>query len=187
MIRGTYVRFDDDYVNNVFNLSCEDDEHENFASSLTTTKRNKIVVDWCEDGTQWIVAPKDSRSIKRVALKNQARGWNHFLKATLMATSHNDTVLEEHMALLLSIITYMKINVGRIIVNETFKCIEMGNTNLFFPLFINNLCLQHKVPKLNSDNALAVKGTVTLSATWRQLTGAEKKEKAKERMSKPTL
>ncbi|KAK9003835.1 hypothetical protein V6N11_018731 [Hibiscus sabdariffa] len=52
---GTCVRFDDDYVNNLFNLSCEDDEHENFASSLTTTKRNKIVADLCEDDKALVV------------------------------------------------------------------------------------------------------------------------------------
>ncbi|KAK8574469.1 hypothetical protein V6N12_062162 [Hibiscus sabdariffa] len=46
------VRLDVDYVNNMFNLSCEGDEHENFSSSLTTTKRNKILADLCEDGTQ---------------------------------------------------------------------------------------------------------------------------------------
>ncbi|KAK9045017.1 hypothetical protein V6N11_058907 [Hibiscus sabdariffa] len=171
----------------MFNFSYEDDEHKNFASSLTTTKRNKIVVDLCEDGTKWSVAPKGSCSIKRVALKNQARGWNHFLKATIMSTSHNDTVSKEQMALLHSIITGRKINVGSIIVNEMFKCIEMGNTNLFFPLFITNQCLRHNVPKLDSDKALVVKGTMISPATWRQLTEAEKKEKGNERMSEPTL
>ncbi|KAK8572967.1 hypothetical protein V6N12_029007 [Hibiscus sabdariffa] len=49
------------------------------------------------------------------------------------------------------------------------------------------MCLRHKVPKLNSDKALAVKGTVISSATWRHLTGAETKEKEKVRMSEPTL
>ncbi|KAK8593350.1 hypothetical protein V6N12_045432 [Hibiscus sabdariffa] len=165
MIRGTCVRFEVDHVNNMFNLSCEDDGHENFASSLTATKRSKIVADLRVDGTQWVVAPKGSRSIKRVTLKNQARGWNHFLKATLMSISHNDTISEEHMALLHSIITRRKIIVGRIIVNEAFKCIEMGNTNLLFLLLITNLCFWHKVPKLTSDKALAVKGTLVLPAT----------------------
>ncbi|KAK9018495.1 hypothetical protein V6N11_001469 [Hibiscus sabdariffa] len=51
MIRGTFVRFDADYVTNMFSLSCEDDEHENFASALMATKRSMIVVDFCEDGT----------------------------------------------------------------------------------------------------------------------------------------
>ncbi|KAK8563584.1 hypothetical protein V6N12_035730 [Hibiscus sabdariffa] len=48
---------------------------------------------------------------KRLALKSQARGWNHFLKASLMPTSHNETVSEEQMALLHSIITGREINV----------------------------------------------------------------------------
>ncbi|KAK8578822.1 hypothetical protein V6N12_069166 [Hibiscus sabdariffa] len=46
-------------------------------------------------GTSWTVSPKWSRLVKRHALKSQARSWNHFLKASLMPTSHNETVLEE--------------------------------------------------------------------------------------------
>ncbi|KAK8574383.1 hypothetical protein V6N12_062078 [Hibiscus sabdariffa] len=91
------------------------------------------------------------------------------------------------MALLHSIITGRKINVKRIIVNKTLKCIEMGNINLLFPLLITNLCFQHKVPKLNSDKALAIKGTTISPATWRHLTGVETKEKGKKRMTEPTL
>ncbi|KAK8578794.1 hypothetical protein V6N12_069138 [Hibiscus sabdariffa] len=91
-----------------------------------------------------------------VALKSQARGWNHFFKASLMLKSHNDTVSEERMTLLRSTVTSRKIIVGKIIVNKTFKCIETSNTNLFFPLFITNLCLRHNVPKVDSDKALDV-------------------------------
>ncbi|KAK8560163.1 hypothetical protein V6N12_012966 [Hibiscus sabdariffa] len=43
-----------------------------------------------------------------------------------MSTSYNDTGSEERMALLHSIVTGRKISMGKIIVNETFKCIEMG-------------------------------------------------------------
>ncbi|KAK8584216.1 hypothetical protein V6N12_068462 [Hibiscus sabdariffa] len=149
MIRGTCVGFDADYINDMFGLTCEDDEYESFASSLTNAKRNKIVADLCEDNTKWTVAPKGSRSIKRLALKNQARGWNHFLKASLMPTSHNEIVSEERMAMLYFIIMGRKINVGKIIVNETFKCIETDKSNILFPLLITNLCLRHNVPKMS--------------------------------------
>ncbi|KAK9044525.1 hypothetical protein V6N11_058425 [Hibiscus sabdariffa] len=161
MHKGTCERFDVEYVNNMFNLPCEDDEHESFASSLTSANRNKILADLCEDGTHWIVATKGSQSVKRVALKSQARGQNHFLKVSLILTSHNDTISEERMVLLHSIITGKKIIIGKIIVNKTFNCIE-------------------------TDKALAVNGTVILAATWRQLTKVESKEMEKEKMNEPT-
>ncbi|KAK9043133.1 hypothetical protein V6N11_071483 [Hibiscus sabdariffa] len=37
----------------------------------------------------------------------------------------------------------------------------------------------HNVPKLDSNKALVVKGTMIATATWRQLIGAETKEKGK--------
>ncbi|KAK8534642.1 hypothetical protein V6N12_057286 [Hibiscus sabdariffa] len=144
MIRGTCVHFDIDYINDMFGLTCEDDEHESFASYLRTVKRNKIVADLCEDSTQWIVAPKGSMSIKR---ENYVR---------------------------------------KIIVNETFRCIEMGKSNLFFPLLITNLCLRHNVQKMSLDKVLLVKGRMISLATWSNLTGAEAKEKRKRKMSEPT-
>ncbi|KAK8574784.1 hypothetical protein V6N12_062466 [Hibiscus sabdariffa] len=110
MHKGTCVCFDVDYVNNMFNFPRKDAEHESFACSLTSTNRNKIVADLCKDGTHWILATKGSQCINRVALRSPARGWNHLLKASLMPTSHNDTVSEERMALLQSFITGMKIN-----------------------------------------------------------------------------
>ncbi|KAK8538845.1 hypothetical protein V6N12_034552 [Hibiscus sabdariffa] len=71
---------------------------------MTTAKRNKMSVDLCEWGISWTVLPKGSRSVKRVPLNSQARGWNHFLKASLMPMKHNETVSEERMELLHSII-----------------------------------------------------------------------------------
>ncbi|KAK8565151.1 hypothetical protein V6N12_058725 [Hibiscus sabdariffa] len=95
MIRGECVRFDDGFINSLFDLSCVEDEHEVFGDSMTTTKRNKILANLCETSTTWTVSPKGSRSIKRLALKPQARGWSDFLKASLIPTSHNETISEE--------------------------------------------------------------------------------------------
>ncbi|KAK8564700.1 hypothetical protein V6N12_058283 [Hibiscus sabdariffa] len=82
-----------------------------------------------------------------------------------MPTSYSETISEERMALLHLIITEQNINVGQIIVDETFKCIEKGTNNLVFPLLITNICMRHNVPKLDSGKALAVKGTVITVAT----------------------
>ncbi|KAK8597099.1 hypothetical protein V6N12_065575 [Hibiscus sabdariffa] len=159
MIRGECVRCDDGFINTMFDLPYEDDEHEVFVNSMTTAKRNKVLVDLCETDTTWTVSPKRSQSFKRFALKPQARGGNHLLKASLTTTSQNDTVSEEGMALSHSIIIVRQINVGCIIVDETFKCIEKGNNKIFFPLLITNVSMWHNVPKLDSDEALVVKGT----------------------------
>ncbi|KAK8559312.1 hypothetical protein V6N12_042591 [Hibiscus sabdariffa] len=61
--------------------------------------------------------------------------------------------------------------------DETFKCIEKGTNNLVFPLLITNTCMWHNEPKLDSNKALVVKGTVIMAATWRNLTRVETKEK----------
>ncbi|KAK9020328.1 hypothetical protein V6N11_054817 [Hibiscus sabdariffa] len=76
-----------------------EDEHRKFINSMTTVKRNKILTDLCKSGITWTMSPKGSHSFKRVALKSQARGWNHFLKASLMPTTHNEIVSEERMEL----------------------------------------------------------------------------------------
>ncbi|KAK9033486.1 hypothetical protein V6N11_018517 [Hibiscus sabdariffa] len=39
--------------------------------------------------------------------------------------------------------------------------------------------MRHNAPKLDSDKVLAVKGTVIMAATWRNLTSVETKEKGK--------
>ncbi|KAK8563690.1 hypothetical protein V6N12_035831 [Hibiscus sabdariffa] len=187
MIPGMCVRFDDGFINSMFDLSCVKDEQEVFVNSMTTAKRNKILADLCETSTTWTVSPKECRSVKRLALKSQARGWNHFLKDRLMYASHNETILKKRMDLLHSIITGQKINVGHIIVDETFKCVEKGTNNLFFPLLITNVYMRHNVPKMDSDEALVVKGTMIIATTWRQLTRAETKEKSKWKVSTPKL
>ncbi|KAK9020350.1 hypothetical protein V6N11_010375 [Hibiscus sabdariffa] len=95
MIRGECVRFDDGFINSIFNLPYVEDGHEVFVNSMTTEKGNKILVDLCEINTTWTISTKESRLVKRLALKPQSRGWNHFLKATLRPTSHNEIVLED--------------------------------------------------------------------------------------------
>ncbi|KAK9042655.1 hypothetical protein V6N11_017722 [Hibiscus sabdariffa] len=110
MIPGVCVRFNEGYFNPLFDLVCEEDEHEKFINSITMAKRNKISTDLFESSTTWTMSPKGSRSVKRVALKSQARGWNHFLKASLMSTTHNKIVSEERMELLHSVIMGWKIN-----------------------------------------------------------------------------
>ncbi|KAK8584485.1 hypothetical protein V6N12_068728 [Hibiscus sabdariffa] len=92
MIRGMCVRFGDGFINSMFDLLIVEDEHEAFVNSITTTKREKILVNLCESGTTWTVSAKGSHLVKRLALNSKARGWNHFLKASLMPTSHNETV-----------------------------------------------------------------------------------------------
>ncbi|KAK8535954.1 hypothetical protein V6N12_012617 [Hibiscus sabdariffa] len=123
MIRGVYVQFDEGYINSLFDLVCVEDKHEKFINSMSTTKLNKILVDLYKSGMTWIISPEGSRFIKRVALKYQARAWNHFLKASLMPITHNETMSEERMEMLHSIIMGRHINVGWIIIEETFKCI----------------------------------------------------------------
>ncbi|KAK8589949.1 hypothetical protein V6N12_024338 [Hibiscus sabdariffa] len=60
--------------------------------AIVKEHKNKILVDLCEMDTTWTVSPEGIRLVKRRALKSQARGCNHFLKAILMPTSHNETV-----------------------------------------------------------------------------------------------
>ncbi|KAK8557735.1 hypothetical protein V6N12_009961 [Hibiscus sabdariffa] len=45
---------------------------------------------------------------------------------------------------------------------------------------------RHNVPKISSNKALLVKGRMISPATWRNLTGAEAKEKGKGKMNEPT-
>ncbi|KAK9006800.1 hypothetical protein V6N11_019131 [Hibiscus sabdariffa] len=91
------------------------------------------------------------------------------------------------MELLHSIIVGRKINVGWIIIEETFKCIEkVDNNNLLFSLLISNICTWQGVPLLDSDETLVVKGTVITITTCRQLKGVESKEKGKGRVKEST-
>ncbi|KAK8569018.1 hypothetical protein V6N12_007551 [Hibiscus sabdariffa] len=87
-----------------FNEEIRKDEHEKFINSMTAAKRAKMLADLCKSGTTWTVSPKGSRSVKRVALIGQARRWNHFLKANLIPTTHNEIVSKECMESLHSII-----------------------------------------------------------------------------------
>ncbi|KAK8593773.1 hypothetical protein V6N12_045847 [Hibiscus sabdariffa] len=62
-----------------------------------------------------------------------------------------------------------------------------GTTNLFFPLLITNVSMRHKMPKMDLDEALVVKGTMITTAICTQLIGAETKEKGKRKVSTPKL
>ncbi|KAK9003545.1 hypothetical protein V6N11_084187 [Hibiscus sabdariffa] len=80
------------------------DEHDQFINSMTMTKRNKTLANICEPGTTWMMSAKGNRLVKQVALKSQAQGWNQFLKSSLMPTMRNNTVSNERMEQLHSII-----------------------------------------------------------------------------------
>ncbi|KAK8584291.1 hypothetical protein V6N12_068536 [Hibiscus sabdariffa] len=103
---------DEGYINSMFDLVYVDDEHVQFINSMTTTKQNKILANLCQPGRTWTTSANGNCLVKRVALKSQARGWNQFLKSSLMPTTHNDIVSEERMELLHSIIMRRQINVG---------------------------------------------------------------------------
>ncbi|KAK8578897.1 hypothetical protein V6N12_069241 [Hibiscus sabdariffa] len=93
--------------------------------------------DLCVAGAEWDSA---NTTIERDRLKPEGKLWMHFIKQSLMPTTHTATTSLSRLQLLHSILNGRTIDVGKIIVDEAYACLSRKSSPLLFPHLITALC-----------------------------------------------
>ncbi|KAL4290379.1 hypothetical protein GQ457_14G019830 [Hibiscus cannabinus] len=95
-------------------------------------------------------------------LKPDGKLWMHFIKESLMPTSHTATASLSRLQLLHSILNGRSIDVGKIIVDEAYACLTRKSSPLLFPHLITALCRKKGV--FESPEDLQKKGRLGITA-----------------------
>ncbi|KAL4378198.1 hypothetical protein GQ457_02G026830 [Hibiscus cannabinus] len=119
---------------------------------FTTAKINKFY------GATWDSA---NTSVDRDRLKLEGKLWMHFIKQSLMPTSHTATASLSRLQLLHSILNGRSIDVGKIIVDEAYACLTRKSSPLLFPHLITALCRKKGV--FESPEDLQKKGRLGIT------------------------
>ncbi|KAL4280150.1 hypothetical protein GQ457_03G020600 [Hibiscus cannabinus] len=122
------------------------------ARSFTVAKINMFY------GATWDSA---NTSIDRDRLKPEGKLWMHFIKQSLMPTSHTATTSLSRLQLLHSILNGRSIDVGKIIVDEAYACLTRKSSPLLFPHLITVLCRKKGV--FESPEDLQKKGRLGIT------------------------
>ncbi|KAL4360430.1 hypothetical protein GQ457_04G021670 [Hibiscus cannabinus] len=88
-------------------------------------------------GADWDSA---NTAVERDRLKPDGKLWMHFIKQSLMPTSHTATASLSRLQLLHSILNGQSIDVGKIIMDEEYVCLTRKSSPLLFPHLITTLC-----------------------------------------------
>ncbi|KAK8632200.1 hypothetical protein V6N13_028977 [Hibiscus sabdariffa] len=89
--------------------------------------------------------------MERDRLKPEGKLWMHFIKQSLMPTTHTATASLSRLQLLHSILNVWTIDVGKIIVDEVYACLSRKSSPLLFPHLITALCRKKGVFKGPED------------------------------------
>ncbi|KAH1096943.1 hypothetical protein J1N35_013864, partial [Gossypium stocksii] len=95
---------------------------------------------------RWTVSSQDYYTVERAFLKPIGEMWYHFLKNRLMPSTHNTIISKDRMLLLHSIIMRRRINIGRIIFREVYRCAKKNASSVNFPSLITALYRTARVP-----------------------------------------
>ncbi|KAL4384486.1 hypothetical protein GQ457_15G017780 [Hibiscus cannabinus] len=124
-------------INKFYGLQNTSDNHSKFVSGLKGKNNDFLLEDLCIPGATWDSA---NTSVDRDRLKPEGKLWMHFIKQSLMPTSHTATSSLNRLQLLHSILNGRSIDVGKIIVNEAYACLTRKSSLLLFPHLITALC-----------------------------------------------
>ncbi|KAK8661682.1 hypothetical protein V6N13_091278 [Hibiscus sabdariffa] len=158
-VRGEQIQFTATKINKFYGLQNTADNHSKFVSGLKGKNNDFLLQDLCFPGADWDSA---NTSVERDRLKPDGKLWMHFIKQSLMPTSHTATASLSRLQLLHSILNGRSINVGKIIVDEAYACLTRKSSPLLFPYLITALCRKKGVFKSPDD--LQKKGRLGITA-----------------------
>ncbi|KAA3483227.1 Retrovirus-related Pol polyprotein from transposon 412 family [Gossypium australe] len=162
-VRGASVLFDKYSINTQYSLPDGQDEQSQFATTITPDVLNKDLKYLCVEETKWTVSRKDCYTVERVSLKHCCQVWYHFLTTRLSPSTHNSTISKERMLLPHSLMTWRKINMGKIIFTKK----NVGSLN--FPSLHSALYKRVKVSVQANEDMIPNKGTITKHIVMRFL------------------
>ncbi|KAK8661380.1 hypothetical protein V6N13_090985 [Hibiscus sabdariffa] len=145
--------------NKFYSLQNTVDNHSKFVSGLKGKSNDFLLEDLCIPGANW---DSTNTSVGRDSLKPEGKLWMHFIKQSLMPTSHTATASLRRLQLLHSILNGRSIDVGKIIVDEAYACLTRKSSLLLFPHLIIALCRKKGVFKSPED--LQKKGRLGITA-----------------------
>ncbi|KAL4361519.1 hypothetical protein GQ457_04G023780 [Hibiscus cannabinus] len=158
-VRGEQIQFTAAKINKFYGLQNTDDNHSKFVSGLKGKSNDFLLQDLCFPGAYWDSA---NTSVERDRLKPDGKLCMHFIKQSLMPTSHTATASLSRLQLLHSILNGRSIDVGKIIVDKAYACLTRKSSPLLFPHLITALCIKKGV--FESPEDLQKKGRLGITA-----------------------
>ncbi|KAL4290869.1 hypothetical protein GQ457_14G016200 [Hibiscus cannabinus] len=143
-VRGEQIQFTAAKIKKFYGLQNTADNHSKF--------------DLCFPRAYW---DSTNTSVERDRLKPDGKIWMHFIKQSLMPTSHIATTSLSRLQLLHSILNGRSIDVGKIIVDEAYICLTRKSSPLLFPHPITALCRKKGV--FESPEDLQKKGRLGIT------------------------
>ncbi|KAL4292065.1 hypothetical protein GQ457_14G020950 [Hibiscus cannabinus] len=147
-VRGEQIQFTAAKINKFYGLQNTADNHSKFVSGLKGKINDFLLQDLCIPGADWDSA---NTSVQGDRLKPDGKLWMHFIKQSLIPTSHTDTTSLSRLQLLHSILNGQSIDVGKIIVDEAYACLTRKSSPLLFSYLITALCRKKGVFKSPED------------------------------------
>ncbi|KAL4388749.1 hypothetical protein GQ457_09G017350 [Hibiscus cannabinus] len=136
-VRVEQIQFTVAKINKFYGLQNTTDNHSKFVSGLKGKNNDFLLQDLCYPGADWDYA---NTYVERDRLKPDGKLWMHFIKQSLMPTSHTATSSLSILQLLHSILNGRSIDVGKIIVDEAYAYLTRKSSPLLFPHLITALC-----------------------------------------------
>ncbi|KAL4347444.1 hypothetical protein GQ457_17G008200 [Hibiscus cannabinus] len=157
-VRGENIQFTVVKINNFYGLQNTADNHSKFVSGLKGKSNDFLLEDLCIPDATWDSA---NTSVDRDRLKPEGKLCMHFIKQSLMPTSHTAIASLSRLQLLHSILNGRSIDVGKIIVDEAYACLTRKSSPLLFPHLITTLCRKKGV--FESPEDLQKKGRLGIT------------------------
>ncbi|KAL4339157.1 hypothetical protein GQ457_08G028180 [Hibiscus cannabinus] len=146
-------------INKFYGLRNTVDNHSKFVSGLKGKSNDFLLEDLCIPGANWDSA---NTSVDIDRLKPEGKLWMHFIKQSLMLTSHTAIASLSRLQLLHSILNGRSIDVGKIVVDEAYACLTRKSSPLLFPHLITTMCRKKGV--FESPEDLQKKGRLGITA-----------------------
>ncbi|KAL4385092.1 hypothetical protein GQ457_15G016200 [Hibiscus cannabinus] len=156
LVQVFYAHLTSPTQSSVYNTT---NNHSKFVSGLKGKTNDFLLEDLCIPGANWDSA---NTSVDRDRLKPEGKLWMHFIKQSLMPTSHTATASLSRLQLFHSILNGRSIDVGKIIVDKAYACLTRKSSPLLFPHLITALCRKKGV--LESPEDLQKKGRLGITA-----------------------
>ncbi|KAL4296119.1 hypothetical protein GQ457_12G015230 [Hibiscus cannabinus] len=158
-VRGEQIQFTAAKINKFYGLQNTADNHTKFVSGLKGKSNDFLLQDLCFSGADW---DSTNTSVERDRLKPDGKLWMHFIKQSLIPTSHTTTASLSRLQLLHSILNGRSIDAGKIIVDEAYACLTRKSSPLLFSHLITALCRKKGV--FESPKDLQKKGRLGITA-----------------------
>lgn len=155
VVRGKHLILNSQSVNELFDLDIlEPDDFCRLLMSPIQENYDKALHYAAHSGVEWDISRRGVRTLPSRHLTPEASVWLYFVKSRLMPTTHDSSVSADRMLLLYAMFAGLKINVGKLIVDEIYRCSMKKTGKLFFPSLITQLCLEAGVPHKPTEEVL---------------------------------